>query len=85
MAKLVWNLALSLLRHRLVPWLGFNLWPGNFCMLWAWLEKKKEDLPVATSILFAYFEGLCNSCTFSVIHVENNLILDKCPMRHFDH
>ena len=35
-AQWVKDLALSLL------WYGFDPWPGNFLMLWAWPKKKKK-------------------------------------------
>ena len=36
MAQWVKDLALSLLRLRLLWWHRFDPWPGNFWMLWAW-------------------------------------------------
>ena len=36
------DLALSLLWLRSLLWWGFDPWPGNFCMPWAWQKKKKK-------------------------------------------
>ena len=40
MAQLVKDLALSLLWLGLLLWLGFDPWPRNVPMLWAWPKKK---------------------------------------------
>ena len=36
MARWVKDLVLSLLWLGSLLWRGFNSWPGNFCMPWAW-------------------------------------------------
>ena len=33
---------MSLLWQGSLLWHGFNSWPGNFCMPWAWPKKKKK-------------------------------------------
>ena len=42
MAQQVKDPVLSLLCLSSLLWHGFNLWPGNFCMPWAWQKKKKK-------------------------------------------
>ena len=42
MAQRVKDLALLLLRLRLLPWHRLDLWPGNFHMLWVLPKKKKK-------------------------------------------
>ena len=34
---------LSLLWLRSLQWHGFDPWPGNFCMPWAWPKKGKDQ------------------------------------------
>lgn len=45
MAQQVKDLAFSLL------WNGFNLWPGNFHMLWAWPKEKKKKKEVEQTVV----------------------------------
>ena len=45
MAHPVKDLVLSSLWLGLLLWLGFNPWPGNFCILWVWPKKLKETKP----------------------------------------
>ena len=44
MEQWVKHLALSLLRLRLLLRLGFDPWPGNFCMLQAQPKKEKKTV-----------------------------------------
>lgn len=43
MAQWIKDLSFLLLWLWLLLWCGFNPWPGNFCMLWAQLKKKKRS------------------------------------------
>ena len=40
MAQRVKDPAFSLQQLVSLLWLGFSLWPGNFCMLWVWQKKR---------------------------------------------
>ena len=42
MAQSVGHLALCLQQLRSLLWLRFDLWPGNFCVLWVQPKKKKK-------------------------------------------
>ena len=54
MAQRVKDPAFSLQQLVSLLWLGFSLWPGNFCMLWVWQKKggggeRKEILKYAAT------------------------------------
>ena len=46
--------ALSLLWFRLLLWLGFYPWPGNFCMLWV---QTKKMVKVINLILCTFYSN----------------------------
>ena len=48
-AQWIKDLSFLLLWLWLLLWCGFNPWPGNFCMLWAQLKKKKGVASVSYS------------------------------------
>ena len=40
------DLALSLQWLGLLLWRGFDPWPGNFHLLWAWPESQNKNISV---------------------------------------
>lgn len=43
-AEWVKDLEVSLEKLRSLLWYGFDLWPGNFLMLWVWPKSAKYTL-----------------------------------------
>ena len=63
MAQLVKDPALSWLWLWLLLWLGFDPWPGNFCMLWVRLKiNKHKEKP--------RFPGPAHPCLLPTVHPE---------------
>ena len=46
------DMGLSLLSH------GFDAWPRNFCMPWAWHPKKKKKKKVTQTLVITIIEAI---------------------------
>lgn len=55
MAMVLWVKGLTLLQlwHRSQLQLGFSPWPGNFCMLWMWVENKQTNKKTNKPVLWS--------------------------------